>query len=489
MLSALIMLAFAIGAHGGVLAAEPARIVTSGEGKTKTVALTFDDGWHPERCKDIFDTLVRFDVPATWFPNAVYMGSAPRLWRSIAQRFPVANHTTHHVSLPGRSARQIRNEISSAERRIEKITGVPLIKLLRPPYGATNKKVQREAGRLGYKTIVLWDVSGNDTSPRATDRGVARAALRGKPGSIVLMHCGPDVTPRILPIVIARYACAGFRFATVEGLMAGEPGRKARAACPAPKLPAADRHAGAELLDDGSPEPYPAAAVTGHWRLTDALVGDALEPVPPDVVLTLYFEPKRVSGAVGCDIYVARSSSQPDGGLAFDRLMRSFNACDPPSDQAAIHLEVLVAGVGQRIVDESLELLDSRGQTVLRFAAVEPSGLSGAWVVSAVADDTGVLTDALRGAPVTVTFGPTGALSGSAGCATFRGGYGIRGEAITAGPLLTSSVTCDDDPDGTGERFLSALASVASWRRTDGLLELLDSGATVVMELVPSSGG
>ena len=56
---------------------------------------------------------------------------------------------------------------------------------------------------------------------------------------MILMHCGPAVTPRILPVVIARYACLGFRFATLEGLLAGRSGVKARVGCPPPPLPVA----------------------------------------------------------------------------------------------------------------------------------------------------------------------------------------------------------------------------------------------------------
>jgi peptidoglycan/xylan/chitin deacetylase (PgdA/CDA1 family) len=159
-----------------VLSADPARLVSRGPTTNQTIALTFDDGSSPERCQRIYDTLVQFDIPATWFPNAVYMASAPSLWRRIARRFPIANHTTHHRSLATASRKQIREEITSHERRVKAITGVPVSKLLRPPYGAWDAQVLREAGRLGYSHVVLWDVSSADTSPRGTDRGVTQAA-------------------------------------------------------------------------------------------------------------------------------------------------------------------------------------------------------------------------------------------------------------------------------------------------------------------------
>ena len=64
-----------------------------------------------------------------------------------------------------------------------------------------------------------------------TVRGVIRAPSRGRPGSIVVIHCGPDVTPDILPGVIRHYACAGYRFVTVQELLARGAGVRAKVDC------------------------------------------------------------------------------------------------------------------------------------------------------------------------------------------------------------------------------------------------------------------
>ena len=221
-----------IGAPGGGLGAGPAEIVRRAERDGRVVALTFDDGWSPERCGRILDILLEHDVPATWFPNAVYVERAPALWRRIAEHHPIANHTTHHRDLTRLGAPEVRHVIASDERRIEAVTGRPMSKLLRPPYGAYDERVRSIAADLGYDALVLWDVAAADAARGATDRKVTRFASRGGSGSIVVLHCGPQVTPRVLPAIITRYACAGYRFATVEGLMTGEPGVAAQAGCP-----------------------------------------------------------------------------------------------------------------------------------------------------------------------------------------------------------------------------------------------------------------
>jgi len=44
-------------------------------------------------------------------------------------------------------------------------------------------------------------------------------ASAGRPGSIVLLHAGPSVTPRILPALIAGYRARGFTFVTIPDLL------------------------------------------------------------------------------------------------------------------------------------------------------------------------------------------------------------------------------------------------------------------------------
>ena len=53
-----------------------------------------------------------------------------------------------------------------------------MVKVLRPPYGASDQRVLRIAGELGYRYVLLWDVSAADTSPSAT---VSRVIAQRQP--------------------------------------------------------------------------------------------------------------------------------------------------------------------------------------------------------------------------------------------------------------------------------------------------------------------
>jgi peptidoglycan/xylan/chitin deacetylase (PgdA/CDA1 family) len=202
------------------VAAGSARVVYHGDRDERVVALTFDDGWGIEACRRIRRTLRDTGTVATFFPNSQYVAWRPRFWQRVARHFPLGNHTATHPDLTELSNAAIRRQIADAESRIEDITGVPMIKVFRPPYGLWDDDVRRIAGDLGYHTLLMWDVDSGDTHTGATASSVRRNALRGQNGSVVLLHCARSLTADALPGIIAGYRERGFRFVTVPQLLA-----------------------------------------------------------------------------------------------------------------------------------------------------------------------------------------------------------------------------------------------------------------------------
>jgi peptidoglycan/xylan/chitin deacetylase (PgdA/CDA1 family) len=203
-------------------AAGNATLLFNGSRVKPVIALTFDDGWSTTNCSKILNILVADQVPATFFPNAIYVNGSPAartFWRRVATLgFPIGDHTYNHKSLPTLSFAAAVWEISHDRTVVEAATGVPLIRVLRPPYGADNAATLREAAAAGFSRVLNWDTSDADTALHSSAAAMTTAGLRGLNGSVVLMHCGPNVTPTILPAIIAGYRARGFRFVTVPQL-------------------------------------------------------------------------------------------------------------------------------------------------------------------------------------------------------------------------------------------------------------------------------
>ena len=69
------LLVLALGSRD--VAADDTGVVSHGPRDQKVIALTFDDGWSTPRCHKILEILVLEKVPATFFPNALYVRQHP----------------------------------------------------------------------------------------------------------------------------------------------------------------------------------------------------------------------------------------------------------------------------------------------------------------------------------------------------------------------------------------------------------------------------
>lgn len=184
------------------------------------VALTFDDGPHPEHTPRILDALAAAGARATFFCVGEAIGRRPDLARRIvAEGHVLGNHSYTHPVLLLRRASVVREEIRRTHEIIRDVTGESAT-LFRPPYGLSGLGVPAIAREMGYDTI-LWSVMPRDwKNPRPTElvRLVVRAC-RG--GGVVLLHDGGGPTRTIaeaLPNLLTALRGCGYAPVTVPEL-------------------------------------------------------------------------------------------------------------------------------------------------------------------------------------------------------------------------------------------------------------------------------
>jgi len=298
-------------------AAEPAvippapEVIWHGSRADRVVALTFDDGWSPRILRRIYRILVRERVPATFFVTGIYVQRAPALWRTIAAAgFPLANHSYLHRDTRDLTPRVAALDLALTREVVERETGRPMLPYYRPPYGARNPATDRRAAAAGFPYIVLWDTTASDTTRHATVADVVRGATAGRSGSIVLLHAGPEVTPRALPAIIARYRARGFRFVTIPELLGASAGGVAPAVpsgAPSRSVDRPDDEAdsgqgiGSSMTGGAPPDPTPtrpSAAASGAGGRAVEPVGIGLPPpirpaAIPIAALTIASPPAR----------------------------------------------------------------------------------------------------------------------------------------------------------------------------------------------------
>ncbi len=218
-------------AAAAVTPVEPpmAAVIRSGPRSSGAVALTFDDGFNSRACARIADTLRKNGAVGTFFINGNQLRSEPARWARILSGMTVANHTRSHHDLTGEVHRVVKKQIRENERIHEEVLGRPLLKVLRPPYGAYGDRVRRIAMELGYERLAMWNVDTHDWKSGTSPRAIVRRATGARPGSIILMHCSRNATAKALPKIVRHYQRRGIELAGLEEVMRGAKAARAGA--------------------------------------------------------------------------------------------------------------------------------------------------------------------------------------------------------------------------------------------------------------------
>ncbi|MDR5683475.1 MAG: polysaccharide deacetylase family protein [Armatimonadota bacterium] len=192
------------------------------------VALTFDDGPHPECTPRFLQTLARYGVRATFFLIGQHAEEAPDVARAIGQAgHDVGSHTYRHRHLWRLGPRATREEIARGRRAVERTAGVDP-RYFRPPWGTFNAAALRACRAEGL-IPVLWTVRGEGYRWRPAASEMAREVVRRcHPGAIVNLHDRggfPDTPERVLgalPEIIAGLRARGLEPVTLSDLLASE---------------------------------------------------------------------------------------------------------------------------------------------------------------------------------------------------------------------------------------------------------------------------
>lgn len=192
-----------------------------GNPSRRQIALTFDDGPHPDYTPRLLAILKRYQVKATFFVVGEKAEQAPDLVKQeLAPGHCVGNHTYHHVNLTRIPDRLVAAEIQACGDVLAAITGTPP-HLFRPPGGDYDALVARTADQLGY-TLVLWTDDPGDYARPGTSTIETRTLTMARNGGIILIHDGVQQTIDVLPRLIENLRRRGFEFVTVDELMRGK---------------------------------------------------------------------------------------------------------------------------------------------------------------------------------------------------------------------------------------------------------------------------
>ena|SRR6516164_1904870 len=202
-------------------------VLWRGPGDRAAVALTFDDGPHPEYTSRIAEVLSKERARATFF----CVGQRVERHRALATALHRAGHELENHSFSHGTGRdlflteRLRRDLELCQEVIAGITS-KAPRYYRPAVGIRNPVVHR-AARAVRLQLVTWTLAARDGALALDARRAGRMAERATPGSILALHDGTSAersalreeTVRNLPELLHRLKDRGLRFSTLSELL------------------------------------------------------------------------------------------------------------------------------------------------------------------------------------------------------------------------------------------------------------------------------
>ena len=178
--------------------------------QSRAVAVTFDDGPHPEITPRVLDVLEMTGATATFFCVGQFVERHDSLVREMAERgHRIENHTwSHSNSFAFLKPGALADQISRTQAIIKEVTGrAP--EYFRAPAGIRSPWLDAVLHRSGLR-LVSWTRRGFDAIDKNANRVSRRLTRNLQPGDILLLHDGGkgdadqrsgllcDVLPRLL---------------------------------------------------------------------------------------------------------------------------------------------------------------------------------------------------------------------------------------------------------------------------------------------------
>jgi len=152
------------------------------------VAITFDDGPHPEGTPAVLKSLADADIKATFFLVGEQVERRPELAAEIAsQGHVIGLHGYRHRPQPAMSRKAVQLDVERGAAAVASAIGAPPA-WHRPPYGLYSP-AGLDAVRDRKLRPLLWSRWGKDWRRFTTPARIARRATANlRPGDVILLH-------------------------------------------------------------------------------------------------------------------------------------------------------------------------------------------------------------------------------------------------------------------------------------------------------------
>jgi peptidoglycan/xylan/chitin deacetylase (PgdA/CDA1 family) len=194
-----------------------------GNPQRREIALTFDDGPHPEYTPPLLQVLEQFQVKASFFWLGLQVERSPDLAREIvAQGHWIGSHGYDHLSFHRLTPQQLQHTLNRTQTAIAQACGLAptQIRDVRPPYGLFTPQTLHWLKHWHYRTV-MWSVVPEDWASPGIPIVIRRLERQTRNGSILVLHDGckggaaaAQTTAQLIPLLQEQ----GYQFVTIDQL-------------------------------------------------------------------------------------------------------------------------------------------------------------------------------------------------------------------------------------------------------------------------------
>ena len=187
---------------------------------SKTIYLTFDEGYEYGYTKSILDTLKDKGVPAVFFVTEPYAKDEPELvQRMIDEGHVVGNHSVTHPAsgIPSLTVEKQQEEVIGNHEYIKENFGYEMT-LFRYPAGKFSEKSLAVVNNCGYKSV-FWSFAYMDYDVNnQPDQGESLKKMTDKlhPGAVYLLHAESKTNAEVLGRFIDAAIAEGYSFGIIS---------------------------------------------------------------------------------------------------------------------------------------------------------------------------------------------------------------------------------------------------------------------------------